>query len=22
LLNFGREPKFVRKIFTNDRKVI
>ena len=20
LLNFGREPKFVRKIFTNDRK--
>ena len=22
LLNFGKEPKFVRKIFTNDRKVI
>jgi GxxExxY protein len=22
LLNFGREPKFIRKIFTNDRKVI
>ena len=20
LLNFGKEPKFVRKIFTNDRK--
>jgi GxxExxY protein len=22
LLNFGKEPKFVRKIFTNDRKRI
>jgi len=22
LLNFGREPKFVRKIFTNDRKCV
>jgi GxxExxY protein len=20
LLNFGKEPKFIRKIFTNDRK--
>ena len=22
LLNFGKEPKFVRKIFTNDRKAL